>query len=174
MKNCYRSQVNKSNFNGFTLIELLFVVVVIVILAGISIPSYRTYRTRAEKAVCLSQMRVIHVGLDSYLMDKNQWPQIPADIFYLEKENLFWKWWILTLEPYGPSEQTWLCPSDKLQRESQDEYSGSYMPAKFDAHHFTPYRWAGQPWLVERGKLHKGGAHIMLPDGSIHGSEDVF
>ncbi len=162
------------NSRGFTLLELLMSIVVIAILAGIGIPSYSSYRRRAEKAVCLSQMRVIHVALDTYLADNRQWPQIPGDIFFSDDESLFWEWWIKALAPYGASQQTWLCPSDKLQRESKDKYSGSYMPAKFDSHHFTPYRWAGQPWLMERGKLHPGGAHIMLPDGSIHGSEDVF
>ena len=159
---------------GFTLIELLVVIIVIALLAGIAIPSYKYFIRRAEKATCMSQMRVIHTALDSYLLDKQHWPQIPEDIFFSNDENAYWEWWILTLEPYGPNEYTWLCPSDKIHRESKDEYSGSYMPAKFDAHHFTPYKWASQPWLMERGKLHNGGAHIMFPDGSILSSEEVF
>lgn len=158
---------------AFTLIELLLAIVIIAILVSIAIPSYKAYRRKAEKAVCLSQMRVIHTGLDNHIQDKNSWPQIPDDIFYGD-ETEFWKWWALTLEPYGVGETVWLCPSDKVRRESEDEYNGSYMPAKFDAHHFTPYRWAGQPWLVERGDLHKKGAHIMMPDGSIHSSRDAY
>lgn len=160
--------------SGFTLIELLLVIAVIAIIVSLLLPSYKSFRSRAEKAVCLSQMRVIHTALDTYILDKSQWPQIPESIFYSNDENLYWKWWISTMEPYGTSEKIWLCPSDKLQKKAKKEYSGSYMPAKFDSHHFTPYRWSGSPWLIERGKLHKGGAHVMLLDGSIRGTEEVF
>jgi len=158
--------------SAFTLIELLLTIVVIAILGAVAIPGYKTYIRKAEKAVCLSQMRVIHVALDSHILDKNYWPQMPDEFFYGD-ETEYWKWWMLTLEDYGAGETFWLCPSDKVRRESKDEYNGSYMPAKFDAHHFTPYRWVGQPWLIERGNFHKKGAHIMLPDGSIHSSSDA-
>lgn len=159
---------------AYTLIEILVVIVIISMLVSITIPSYQGYRRRAEKVVCMSQMRVIHVALDNYIADKNHWPQIPEGIFYNNKENEFWKWWILNLEPYGAGEQVWLCPSDKVVQNSKKEYKGTYMPAKFDAHHFTPYRWAGQPWLMERGNLHKQGSHIMMSDGSIRSSKEVF
>lgn len=159
---------------AYTLVEILVTMVIIAVLAAIAVPSYRAQRRSAEKAVCISQMRVIHVALDNFMLDKHHWPQIPDKYFYVDDEADFWKWWILTLEPYGAGENVWLCPSDKLQRESADEYNGSYMPAKFDAHNSTPYRWAGQPWLVERGKLHKQGAHIMFPDGSIRNSSEVY
>jgi prepilin-type N-terminal cleavage/methylation domain-containing protein len=159
---------------GFTLIELLVTMGIIAILVSIAIPSYKAFRRKAEKAVCLSQMRTIHVALDNHIQDKNYWPQMPKGVFDSTEETDFWKWWILTLEPYGAGESVWLCPSDKVRREAKEEYNGSYMPAQFDDHHFTPYRWAGQPWLVERGDLHKKGAHIMMPDGSIHSSQDAY
>lgn len=159
---------------GFTLIEILVVLVVIILLVSIGVPSYQAHRRGAEKAVCMSQMRGLHVAFDNYMTDNNQWPQMPSGIIESDKESDFWKWWILTMTPYGGDEGFWLCPSDKLDRESADEYNGSYLPTQFDAHHHTPYRWANQPWLLERGNLHKKGAHIMFPDGSIHSSMDVF
>lgn len=159
---------------GYTLIELLMTIAMIAILVSIAIPSYKAYRIKAEKAVCLSQMRTIHVALDNHVQDKNHWPQMPAGIFESTDETEFWKWWILTLEPYGAGEWVWLCPSDKARKESKDEYNGSYLPTQFDGHHFTPYRWANQPWLMERGNLHKKGAHIMFPDGSIRDSMDAY
>ena len=99
---------------------------------------------------------------------------MPQSVSESEEESDFWKWWILTLEPYGAVEQIWLCPSDKVRKESKDDYNATYLPSQFDSHHHTPYRWANQPWLMERGNLHKKGAHIMLLDGSIQNSNDVF
>ena len=159
---------------GFTLLELLVVISIIAILIGIAIPSFAALQRRAYKAVCISHMRIIHIALDAHMLDKNQWPQIPVDIFESDGENEYWKWWILTLEPYGASDTVWLCPADKVQKESMDEYNGSYLPAQFGSHHFTPYRWATQPWLLERGRLHKKGAHIMMSDGSIRNTSDAF
>ncbi|MFK5920598.1 MAG: prepilin-type N-terminal cleavage/methylation domain-containing protein [Verrucomicrobiota bacterium] len=162
------------NRRAFTLIELLVVMVVIAVLVSIGVPSYQSQKRSAERAVCMSQMRTIHVALDNYITENNHWPQIPTGIFESDNESDFWKWWILTLEPYGAGEQIWLCPSDKVRKESEDEYNGSYLPTKFDAHHHTPYRWAAQPWLLERGDLHKKGAHILMLDGSIHSSRDAY
>jgi len=159
---------------GVTLLEMLVAIVVIAILIAVIAPSYKAIRLQAEKAVCISHMRVIHTGLDNHMLDKNRWPQMPKAVFDSKDETDFWKWWILTLEPYGAGEPHWLCPSDKVRKDSADEYNSSYLPALFNSHHHTPYRWAKQPWLVERGNLHKRGAHIMLPDGSIHSSRDVF
>jgi len=159
---------------AFSLLELLVVIAVIAILAGISVPSYEAFRKRASKAVCISQMRVIHTALDAYMLDNKQWPQMPGTVFESPEETDFWKWWILTLEPYGGGETFWLCPADKVRKETEDEFNASYMPAQFDAHHFTPYRWGTQPWLIERGNLHKRGAHIMMPDGSIHNSSEAY
>ena len=159
---------------GFTLLEILIALTVIAILMSVSVPSYEAYRQRANKAVCISHMRNLHSALDSYIMDNNHWPQIPEGIFVASDESVFWEWWIRTLEPYGGIDTFWLCPADKIRKESPDEYNGSYLPTKFDAHQFTPYRWGGQPWLIERGNLHKKGAHIMFPDGSVRNSSEVY
>ncbi len=164
----------KLSAKAFTLIELLVVIAIIALLVAVSVPSYEAFRKRGEKAVCISQMRILHSALDSYMLDNKHWPQMPDNVFGAKKETDFWKWWILTLDPYGGGEAFWLCPSDKVRKEAKTEYNGSYMPAQFDSHNFTPYRWAGQPWLIERGNLHRKGAHIMMPDGSIHSSQDVY
>jgi len=169
-----KKDISLAYCRAFTLIELLVVIAIIALLVAIGVPSYKAQRRSAEKVVCMSKMRGLHMAFDSYMTDKNHWPQMPAGIFESEDESEFWKWWILTMSPYGGDEPYWLCPSDKVRKESEDEYNGSYLPTQFDDHHHTPYRWANQPWLLERGNLHRKGAHIMMPDGSIHSSKDVF
>ncbi|MCF6313352.1 MAG: type II secretion system GspH family protein [Verrucomicrobiales bacterium] len=164
----------QSLIKAFTLLELVVTITIIAVLATLSIPGFKSQRNKAETVVCMSHMRGLHVAFDSYMIDKNHWPQMPEAIFLSDNDSDFWRWWILTMTPYGGDETFWLCPSDKVMKESKDEYNGSYLPTRFDAKHHTPYRWANQPWLLERGNLHKKGAHILMLDGSIHSSQDVF
>lgn len=58
---------------GFTLIELLVVVAIIAILASLLLPALRNTREQGKKAVCLSNMRQIHVVLLTYADDNDGW-----------------------------------------------------------------------------------------------------
>ena len=151
---------------GYTLIELLVTIGVIAILVTISVPGYGLIKKQAQKATCLSHMRTVHAALGGHLVDKGYWPQVPDDL----GEHDYYAFWFKATEPYGASEETWLCPADKIDRRKfKDLKSGSYIVTPFDPFPQTPFLW-NQPWLVERGNLHGKGAHIALPDGSINPS----
>lgn len=60
--------------SGFTLIELLIVVAIIAILAAIAIPNYLAAQTRSKIARVQSEERTISIGLESYLVDNNEYP----------------------------------------------------------------------------------------------------
>jgi len=178
-----KSLMNKGSFPrrkkaGFSLLELLVTILIIGILIGIVGAIYTKFIKRAEKVKCMSHMRTLHTAFLAYMQDEGHWPQMPDDQEWTESE--FFKFWIVSLEPYGAAQDTWLCPSDKifagykkLEKKSSTEYFGSYAPTPFDEAPGTPLRW-NQPWLMERGDLHGNGAHILMPDGSVRESTQAF
>ena len=62
-------------FAAFTLIELLIVVAIIAILAAIAVPNFLEAQTRSKISRVKADMRTMSVGLESYNMETNRYPQ---------------------------------------------------------------------------------------------------
>ena len=159
---------------GLTILELLLVVSILVILIALLFPAYNFFKRKAEDAVCMGNLRGIHAGLSAYLHDHNfVWPQNP----YLIKpdsgdaDNEAAKWWFEQLKPYGATRETWLCPSERAQWaevNDPEHFDSTYVPSSFEDTPNIAYRWALQPWAIERGGFHeKGMANAIFPDGHI-------
>lgn len=169
---------NRTRSKGLTLLELILTIVIVLVLAGMVAPISSRFKKRTEKVKCISQMRTLHSSFVAYVAEKGKWPQLPTE----EKEwneDKFYRFWVTSLEPYGSSADTWLCPSDKLmlQMKKSDlekkRYFGTYVPTPFDSGPGTPFRW-NQPWLIERGDFHGNGGHMLMPDGSVHDTRNPF
>lgn len=156
---------------GFTVVELLIAIAILGILAALVFPNYQGIVLQAQKAVCKSHMRAIHVALGNYLQDhKNVWPQGP----YPRDKQAWETFWLATLKPYDISENTWQCPTLKRALANSEGNQLHYTPSMFDATPGIARRWSTQPWLIERFGAHPGGPLVVFPDGSIKSMDWVL
>jgi prepilin-type N-terminal cleavage/methylation domain-containing protein len=65
---------------GFTLIELLVVIIIIGILLAIAIPSYLSFRGRAEKAAAQADVRAAIPGVEAYYADHNTYSNLTSAV----------------------------------------------------------------------------------------------
>lgn len=94
--------------SGFTLIELLTVIAIVGILAGIIIPVVGSVRTSAKRALSVSNLRQVGVGILAYAGDNQGRLPISSHGYQQELNS-----WINTLRPYlGENDAVRACPLD--------------------------------------------------------------
>ncbi len=95
--------------SGYTLVEMLVVVGIILMVAAILLPVYETATRRAERVVCLSNLRNIARAALMYADDYDG-RLVPALVPYYRRGYAVC--WDVLLEPYLRTPQIYLCPSD--------------------------------------------------------------
>jgi len=107
--------------SAFTLIELLVVIAIIAILAAILFPVFAQARESARKAVCLSNLKQLGLGMMMYVQDYDEAFPINSSsgLPYVPVPNdsgsatfpAYWQW-IWTTQPYMKNKGILVCPSD--------------------------------------------------------------
>ena len=158
------------------MLELLVAVGLGALLISLTIPISSSFIKRAKKAKCISNMPPLHSALAACVSDTGHWPQMEKDRYRFTEEQFF-QFWVQATEPYGMSQDSWLCPMDRglalRAGQMEDKFFGSYNVTRFDEQPSTPFRW-NQPWAMERGNFHGRGMHILMPDGYISESMNPF
>jgi len=146
------------------------------VISTLFFPSIKMIRSRAERVVCIGNLRSLHASLASRLVDTKQWPQVPPGISP-EGQAQFW---VDALKDYGTDAKVWMCPSraryesDNGPHSSIGEHPIHYMPGQFGPHASDPYQYPTQPWVMEISGAHGDGNLIIRTDGTVKSLNELL
>ena len=164
----------KRVLRAFTLLEIVIVIGVIVILAALMVPAFSAMRGRAQRVQCTSNLRNLYIAANLYVQQNGSWPQIPTG-----SSQDYARAWIAALAPFGPTQQTWICPTIQALLGNPDlsqpeNVRTDYYAMPFDDKPTTPYEWPRQPWFIETADVHGHGNLIIFTDGSVSDLKTVI
>ncbi|MDQ6655862.1 MAG: prepilin-type N-terminal cleavage/methylation domain-containing protein [Verrucomicrobiota bacterium] len=164
---------------GFSLLELAVVVVIIAILAVVSVPVLSKLKARAQRVRCANNLRNLSVAANLFVQQNGAWPQIPAAGGAGGSEEQYAEAWIAALAPFGPTRETWTCPTmqnllGNPEHGTPETARVDYIATPFDDKPNSPHEWPRQPWFIETGDVHGHGNLIIFTDGSISDLKTVI
>jgi prepilin-type N-terminal cleavage/methylation domain-containing protein len=162
-------EVKRVRAGAFTLMEMMTVLVIIALLMVLFLPLMGNFRGRAERLACTTNLRSLQSAAANYTIDNQHWPQIPMK---LKETEAYAEAWHAALKPYNIDWTNWVCPSVQRNANHPDlskkkNQRLDYFATPFDNHPRTPWRWATQPWFIERGDVHGAGNLMVFRDGTI-------
>ena len=137
---------------GFTLLELLMVLAIVVILAALLFPAISAAKAKAQRTVCMNNLRQLNLGIHLYLDDQNNGS--PGNTNALHSPFVSWTDYRQLINNYvgiksasSGHDKVFACPADRffydLSRSARG-YVSQPMHEQFD-HTFTSYAFnAGQ------------------------------
>lgn len=97
---------------AFTLLELLVVLSIVALLAAISVPAAQRVRAKSQAVACVSNLRQLGLGLQSYLAEHDQTMPVLAGGREAKTDEAA----VIdnTLDRYVPNAAVFKCPADRL------------------------------------------------------------
>jgi prepilin-type N-terminal cleavage/methylation domain-containing protein len=137
---------------AFTLVELLAVIAIIAILAALLFPVLSASKARAQRTVCMNNLRQINLGIHLYLDDQNNGS--PGNTNSANSPFVSWTDYRQLINNYvgvkgasSPQDKVFACPDDTFFYDMSRQGSG-YVPQPIHEqsdHAFTSYAFnAGQ------------------------------
>jgi prepilin-type N-terminal cleavage/methylation domain-containing protein len=160
------------NRRGFTLLELMTVIVIISILTVILIPVVQGVTNRARRAACTTNLQSLKAAATAYMQQHMHWPQVDPLLISRDAPG-YADAWYEKFQPFGLTRKNWICPSMQAAMNSPDfetkreNYRVDYIATPFDDVRQTPFRWANQPWFIEKADMHGTGNLMIFLDGSV-------
>ncbi len=141
-------------------------------MAVLFLPVFSSLKARAQRIHCTANLRSLYLAANLFVQQNGSWPQITLESEDDDAQQSYATKWIAALKPFGPREQSWICPTIQNLLGNPDytkpeNVRTDYFATTFDDKPTTPHQWPRQPWFVETGNVHGNGNLIAFTDGSI-------
>ncbi len=152
---------------GFTLVELLVVLAIIGTLLAIGLPLTRSFVGKSREAACLTNLRSLGVGLQTYLQEhQNTMPELEigraaksADVAVIDT----------VLLPYVGTSDAFHCPADKVEFEKTgSSYNWNHLQNNLHVSklYFFGVREDTIPLITDKESWHPSGTNYLYADMS--------
>lgn len=168
---------------GFTLIELLVVIAIIAVLAALLLPALRNARESGKKAVCVSNLRQVHLACLLYT-EANGGMLLPSYygvVISGSNHGLTWGEMLMSSEPAAYDNHGVLpnpryvsnvnspatvyhCPSNPMTHAYWRDPNYSY---NYWLGNYAP--WAATSWLIRLSSIDQPSRTVMLADAGWRG-----
>ena len=161
----------RKSAEALTQLELVIVIGVVAVFAAVLVPVASAIRARAQRVQCTANLRNLYNAANLYMQQNGRWPQISmgdgGDSF-----QDYARGWITALAPFGPTQQTWICPTIQNRLGNPrywepDNARIDYYAMAFHDKPTSPYKYSRHPWFVETADVHGHGNLIIFADGSV-------